>query len=91
MTNPEVIKSEVKDNAVYLEFSEEMDSPEDYITVYNSTDKEDVSNPLIETLSDGRIKVSTPFLRGIISEYASSIDYVYYVQDQRKKESPSLI
>lgn len=32
-----------------------------------------------------KIKVSNPFLRGIISEYASSIDYVYYVQDQRKK------
>jgi len=60
--NPEVIASEVKDNAVYLEFSEEMDSPEDYIVVYNSTDKEEVSNPTIETLEDGRIKVSTPGL-----------------------------
>ncbi len=32
-----------------------------------------------------KIKVSTPFLRGIISEYASDIDYVYYVQDARHK------
>lgn len=64
VTNPEVINSEVKDSAVYLEFSEEMDSPEDYITLYNSTDKEDISNPLIETLDDGRIKVSAPGLFG---------------------------
>jgi len=32
-----------------------------------------------------KIKINTPFLRGIVSEYASSIDYVYYTQDARKK------
>ncbi len=32
-----------------------------------------------------RIKTNNPFLRGIISEYASDIDYVYYTQDARKK------
>lgn len=31
------------------------------------------------------IKVNTPFLRGIVNEYASSIDCVYYTQDARKK------
>lgn len=31
------------------------------------------------------IKVNTPFLRGIVNEYASSIEYVYYTQDARKK------
>lgn len=32
-----------------------------------------------------QIRVNTPFLRGIIGEYASNIDTVYYVQDARKK------
>jgi glycosyltransferase involved in cell wall biosynthesis len=32
-----------------------------------------------------RIKVNTPFLRGIVMEYACVIDYVYYTQDARKK------
>ncbi len=31
------------------------------------------------------IKTNNPFLRGIIYEYASSIDCVYYTQDARKK------
>ena len=31
------------------------------------------------------IKANNPFLRGIISEYASKTDYVYYTQDARKK------
>ena len=33
----------------------------------------------------GKIKTNTPFLRGIVSEYASNIEYVYYTQDARKK------
>lgn len=33
----------------------------------------------------GRIKTNTPFLRGIVMEYASVIDCVYYTQDARKK------
>lgn len=32
-----------------------------------------------------KIKVNKPFLRGIVSEYASNIEYVYYNQDARKK------
>lgn len=32
-----------------------------------------------------KIKVNNPFLRGIVTEYASSIDFVYYIQDARKK------
>ncbi len=32
-----------------------------------------------------KIKASYPFLRGIVSEYAAKIDYVYYTQDARKK------
>lgn len=32
-----------------------------------------------------KIKVNTPFLRGIVSEYATRIDYIYYTQDARKK------
>lgn len=32
-----------------------------------------------------KIKTNTPFLRGIVSEYASDIDYIYYTQDARKK------
>ena len=32
-----------------------------------------------------KIKVNKPFLRGIVSEYASDIEYVYYYQDARKK------
>lgn len=32
-----------------------------------------------------QIKTNTPFLRGIVSEYASKIDCVYYTQDARKK------
>lgn len=32
-----------------------------------------------------RIKTNNPFLRGIISEYATAVDYVYYTQDARKK------
>lgn len=31
------------------------------------------------------VKVNNPFLRGIVTEYASSIDFVYYTQDARKK------
>ena len=31
------------------------------------------------------IKSNTPFLRGIVSEYATNIERVYYVQDARKK------
>lgn len=32
-----------------------------------------------------QIRGNTPFLRGIIGEYASRIDYVYYTQDARTK------
>lgn len=32
-----------------------------------------------------KIKSNNPFLRGIISEYASKTDYVYYTQDARQK------
>ncbi|MBE6812037.1 MAG: glycosyltransferase family 2 protein [Ruminococcaceae bacterium] len=32
-----------------------------------------------------KIKVNNPFLRGIVNEYASKIDYVYYTQDARRK------
>lgn len=34
-----------------------------------------------------KIRTNTPFLRGIINEYASVIDLVYYTQDARKKGS----
>lgn len=75
--NPELLISEVKDNALTLGFSEEMDSVEDYISVYNITDKKDVLNPLIETLDDGTIKISTPDLfdkdiRVLVSEDAKN-------------------
>lgn len=32
-----------------------------------------------------KTKTNNPFLRGIVSEYASNIDYIYYTQDARKK------
>ncbi len=32
-----------------------------------------------------KTRTNNPFLRGIVSEYASTIDYVYYTQDARKK------
>ena len=32
-----------------------------------------------------QIKANNPFLRGIVSEYAANVDYVYYVQDARAK------
>lgn len=32
-----------------------------------------------------KVKSNNPFLRGIVTEYASSIDFVYYTQDARKK------
>lgn len=32
-----------------------------------------------------KIKTNNPFLRGIVIEYASKIDFVYYTQDSRKK------
>ena len=32
-----------------------------------------------------KIKINTPFLRGIVMEYACAVDYVYYTQDARKK------
>ena len=32
-----------------------------------------------------KIKVNNPFLRGIVGEYATNIEYVYYIQDARKK------
>ncbi len=32
-----------------------------------------------------KIKTNNPFLRGIISEYGFGIEYVYYVQDERRK------
>ena len=37
-----------------------------------------------------RIKTNNPFLRGIISEYGAKIDYVYYVQDERRKGKSKL-
>lgn len=49
----------------------------------HATEFELFDRSFIEVLR--RIKTNTPFLRGIVSEYASSIDYVYYTQDARKK------
>ena len=49
----------------------------------HATEFELVDKKFIDILN--RIHVKNPFLRGIINEYASKIDYVYYTQDQRKK------
>lgn len=49
----------------------------------HATDFELVDRSFVEVLR--RIKTNNPFLRGIISEYASTIDYVYYVQENRKR------
>lgn len=49
----------------------------------HATEFELFDRSFIEVLR--RIKTNNPFLRGIVSEYASSIDYVYYTQDARKK------
>lgn len=49
----------------------------------HATEFELFDRSFIDTLK--QIKVNNPFLRGIISEYASDIGYVYYTQDARKK------
>ena len=49
----------------------------------HATEFELVDRSFIEILRG--IRANNPFVRGIISEYASKIDYVYYTQDQRKK------
>ena len=49
----------------------------------HATEFELFDKSFIEILNT--IKTNTPFLRGIVTEYASSIDYVYYTQDARKK------
>lgn len=49
----------------------------------HATEFELFDKSFIEILK--RIKASTPFLRGIVNQYASSTDYVYYTQDARKK------
>ncbi len=49
----------------------------------HATEFELFDKSFIEILK--KIKTNTPFLRGIVSEYASSIDFVYYTQDARKK------
>lgn len=64
VVNPEIIKSEISEGMLYLEFSEEMEAPENNITVYNITDGETVLNPSIEVLNDGRIKVGVSELYG---------------------------
>ncbi|MBQ2846682.1 MAG: glycosyltransferase family 2 protein [Clostridia bacterium] len=49
----------------------------------HATEFELFDRSFIEILK--KIKTNAPFLRGIVKEYASSIDYVYYTQDSRKK------
>ena len=49
----------------------------------HATEFELFDKSFIEVLKE--IKVNTPFLRGIVNEYASSIECVYYTQDARKK------
>lgn len=49
----------------------------------HATEFELFDKSFIETIK--QIKTSKPFLRGIISEYASVTDRVYYTQDRRKK------
>lgn len=49
----------------------------------HATEFELFDKSFIEILKN--IKVNTPFLRGIVTEYASSIEFVYYIQDARKK------
>lgn len=51
--------------------------------IAHATEFELFDKSFIEVLK--KMKVNTPFLRGIVSEYASSIDCVYYTQDKRKK------
>ncbi len=49
----------------------------------HATEFELFDKSFVEILN--KIKVNNPFLRGIVTEYASSIDFVYYIQDARKK------
>lgn len=49
----------------------------------HATEFELFDKSFIETLK--QIKVANPFLRGIVSQYAASTEYVYYTQDARKK------
>lgn len=51
--------------------------------VSHATEFELFDRSFIEILKT--VKTNAPFLRGIIGEYASKIDYVYYTQDMRKK------
>ena len=54
------------------------------VNIYpHATEFELFDKSFVEILK--RIKVNNPFLRGIVTEYASSIDFVYYIQDARKK------
>ncbi len=49
----------------------------------HATEFELFDKSFITTLK--QINVANPFLRGIVSQYASSTEYVYYTQDARKK------
>lgn len=49
----------------------------------HATEFELFDKSFIKILKD--IKTNNPFLRGIVNEYASSIDCVYYTQEARKK------
>lgn len=51
--------------------------------IAHATEFELFDKSFIDTLK--KIKINNPFLRGIVSEYASDVDYVYYTQDARKK------
>lgn len=49
----------------------------------HATEFELFDKSFIETLK--QIKIANPFLRGIVSQYAASTEYIYYTQDARKK------
>ena len=51
--------------------------------IAHATEFELFDKSFIEILNN--VKTNTPFLRGLITEYASGIDCVYYTQDARKK------
>ena len=49
----------------------------------HATEFELFDKSFVEVLK--KIKANNPFLRGIVSEYATRIDFIYYTQDARKK------
>ena len=49
----------------------------------HATEFELFDKSFIDTLK--KIRTNSPFVRGIVNEYASSVDCVYYTQDARKK------